>query len=109
MTGRKHAMTKYRAIKTNGYASKREAKRAAELKLLAKAGKIQELREQVVFVLAPSVVIGGRKRPQMKYIADFCYIENGKAVIEDVKGVLTAVYKLKRHLMAAQGYEILET
>src|SRR4030067_853267 len=112
--------SKYGAVKTNGYSSKRESVRAAELKLLERAGHITELREQVVYVLAPSVVIQGRKRPPMRYIADFVYWEinqnrkheypNGKLVVEDVKGFKTAVYRIKRHLMASvHGIEIRET
>ncbi|WP_362919868.1 DUF1064 domain-containing protein [Comamonas thiooxydans] len=33
--------------------------------------------------------------------ADFVYVEKGVEVIEDVKGVLTTEFKLKRHLMKA--------
>jgi hypothetical protein len=89
--------------------SKKEAKRYGELKLLESAGKISALKLQVVFVLSPSVVIAKRKRPALKYVADFTYIENGSHVIEDCKGMLTPVYRLKRHLMYAAGFSILET
>ena len=34
-------------------------------------------------------------------MADFDYMEKGAEVIEDVKGVLTPEFKLKRHLMKA--------
>ena len=103
-------MSKYKNIRTNGYSSKKEAKRADELKLLLFAGKISELIEQVTFVLAPSVVVQGRKRPPMKYIADFVYVENGVRVVEDCKGMRTAVYNLKRHLMKSlYSIDILET
>lgn len=103
-------MTKYKAIKTNGYASKKEAGRAVELKLMERAGLITELREQVVYVLAPSVVIQGRKRPALRYVADFVYWRldsdktkwpNGEWIVEDTKGFMTPVFKLKRHLMKA--------
>lgn len=80
--------------------SKAEYKRWQELNLMQKAGLITELDRQVPFVLAPGVVINGRKRPPMKYIADFVYHdENGNKVVEDVKGHLTDAYKIKRHLM----------
>lgn len=103
-------MSKYRANPTNGYASQKEARRAAELKLMERAGLIMGLREQVVYILAPSVVIQGRKRPPMKYICDFVYVMDGKEVCEDVKGVRTAVYICKRHLMkSVHGVEIKET
>jgi hypothetical protein len=103
-------LSKYRAIKTDGYASKKEARRAGELKLLLFAGQISELIEQVPFELAPSVVVQGRKRPPIKYIADFVYLENGKRIVEDSKGMRTPVYNLKRHLMmSVHGIEIKET
>ena len=86
---------KYRAVRTNGYASKREASRAAELKLLEKAGRITHLQEQVVFVLVPKSA-GERA---VTYRADFVYLENGQQVVEDTKGYRTPVYRLKRRLM----------
>jgi hypothetical protein len=49
------------------------------------------------------------------YIADFCYEELRKdglwwSVVEDVKGMKTEVYKLKRRLMlAVHNVQILET
>ncbi len=60
-------MSKYGNRRTNGYASKREASRAQELRLLEKAGKIHNLREQVPFELIPKQD-GERAR---KYVADF--------------------------------------
>lgn len=103
--------SKYRAIRTNGYASKKEAARAEELKLLERAGRITVLREQVVYVLAPSYTREGRKVPALRYFADFVYTENGAEVVEDVKGgILTDAYKIKRHLMATvHGIWIHET
>ena len=103
-------MSKYHSVKTNGYASKKEATRAAELWMLQKSGVLIDLREQVVFELAPSVVIQGRKRPPLRYIADFAYSRDGVEVVEDVKGVLTSVYRIKRHLLKhVHGIDILET
>ena len=102
--------SKYGATKTCGYASKKEHARATALKQLQSAGIISELREQVVFELAPSVVIQGRKRPPLRYIADFVYVEDGNQVVEDVKGAITDVYRVKRHLMASvHGISIIET
>lgn len=103
-------MSKYRAIRTNGYASKREARRANNLAILERAGEITELKEQVVFIIAPSVVIQGRKRPPMKYIADWTYVQGGNLVVEDCKGFRTTEYKIKRHLMkAVHNIDITET
>lgn len=112
-------MNKYKAKKTeyNGkiYSSKKEAKRAHELHILEASKHITGLREQVVYILAPSVVIKGRKRPPLRYIADFEYMDMSKPagerfIVEDCKGFRTAVYNLKRHLMkSVHNIDILET
>jgi hypothetical protein len=107
-------MSKYKAVKTVAHGrtfdSKAEAKRAGELILMEKSGLIQGLNYQVVFELADSVVINGRKRPPLKYVADFVYVRAGESIVEDCKGMLTPVYKIKRHLMKAVfGIDILET
>jgi len=82
------------------FASKLEARRYRELVIMQLAGAITDLKTQVAYVLCPSVVIAGLKRRSMRYIADFVYKDDeGKTVVEDAKGVLTPVYKLKRHLM----------
>lgn len=87
---------KYNAVRTGKYASKAEAKRAAELHLLEKAGEISDLREQVKLMLIPKDELGR----QVSYIADFTYRDlAGKWHWEDVKGFKTPVYKLKRRLM----------
>lgn len=92
------------------YDSKAEATRASSLKLEEWAGNISDLRFQVVYELAPSVVIAGRKRPPLRYVADFVYVRDGVEVVEDVKGMVTAVYRIKRHLMkSVHGIDILET
>ena len=94
---------KLNAVKTDGYASKHEADRAAELKWLEKAGKISNLREQVKFVLTPAVweeipQTGKKGQPikpkrrcvqrEMAYVADYVYIDNatGEEIMEDAKG-----------------------
>jgi hypothetical protein len=89
--------------------SKREAKRFAELKLLQMAGKVRQLQCQVRFR------IDVNDEHVCDYIADFCYEEmDGSgdwfAIVEDVKGCRTEVYKLKRRLMSAvHGVQIRET
>ena len=75
--------------------SKREAKRYLELRWLAQAGEISQLRFQVPF----SIDFDGHHI--CKYIADFVYQENGKEIVEDAKGVRTALYKLKAKLVLA--------
>lgn len=84
--------------------SAKEAQRWCELRLLERAGQIKGLRRQVPFVLIPKSIHG----KAIKYIADFVYIEDGQEIIEDTKGMQTAVYKLKKRLMAEQGREIRE-
>jgi hypothetical protein len=100
-------VNKFRNKKTNGYASKKEANRAAELKLLEKAGVILELREQYKFELIPKQE-GERS---VCYIADFVYYDNEKkcSVVEDVKGMKTRDYIIKRKLFQQKyGYRITE-
>lgn len=103
---------KYRAKKTGKHASKKEAKRSAELQLLQRAGEIQNLREQVPYVLieAQRDESGKLIERQTKYIADFVYESAGKEIVEDTKGFRTADYVLKRKMMLFfHGIRILET
>lgn len=90
--------------------SKRELHRYVLLQELVRAGAITDLRRQVPFELAPGVSINGRRRPPLRYVADFVYRERGSAIdtIEDVKGVVTEAYRIKRHLMTAAGFVIRE-
>lgn len=75
--------------------SQREAKRWCELKLLERAGQIQDLQRQVKFELIPKQ----QGERAVNYIADFTYTENGKKVVEDTKGMKTKDYIIKRKLM----------
>lgn len=89
--------------------SKAEARYYCHLQLLAKAGEIQNLRLQVPFELAPPVLVAGRNRPALRYIADFTYERDGKLIVADVKGVSPDAYRIKRHLMkAVHGIDIEE-
>jgi hypothetical protein len=88
--------------------SKREMMRWHDLVQMQARGEISELELQVPFVLAEPVVIAGRKRPALRYVADFVYEQDGKTVIEDVKGKITEGYRIKRHLLAARGIFIKE-
>lgn len=82
------------------FASKREAQRYSELKILEKAGEISNLELQKRFELIPSQRIDGKvvERP-CYYVCDFAYCEGGNQVIEDAKGMKTEVYKIKKKLM----------
>ena len=89
--------SKYRAKRTDGYASKREAKYAADLKLLHSQGAISNLNEQVSYTLLPACE--GYSRP-LRYISDFTYLDTeGVVHVVDVKGFKTEKYKIKRRLM----------
>lgn len=105
-------MNKYNAKKTEVdgivFHSKKEAKKYAELKLCMHArgnDKVVNLELQPKF---PCVVKG---KKICTYIADFrIEYANGKIVYEDVKGVRTPVYKLKKKLVEAlYEIEIIET
>lgn len=91
--------------------SRKEFRRYEELQLLQQAGEITNLRRQVKFVLIPTQrepskigTRGGVKKGKLlerecAYVADFVYLENGKTVVEDTKGVKTKDYIIKRKLM----------
>lgn len=78
----------------------REKNRYIELKLLERAGEIKDLKLQPIFELQPKYKKGKNIRSSIKYIADFQYfdIRENKTVIEDVKGVRTPVYNLKKKI-----------
>lgn len=102
--GKKH---KYNAKKTDVdgviFDSKREAERYLELKSLEKFGQLNDriynLELQPEFILQESFKDRhGRHHRAIKYRADFKYVQNGHTIIEDVKGVETAVFKIKKKL-----------
>ncbi len=87
------------------FASKAEASRYASLKLLVRVGGIEGLELQPRFPL----VVNGVK--VATYVADFRYrvAATGEVVVEDVKGVRTPVYRLKKKLLEAlSGTKITE-
>lgn len=105
--------SKYFNKKTGQFASKKEAKRAAELELLQKAGKISHLQFQFRFELLPAQKnwLGKMVERAVYYVADASYydIEKGIFVAEDVKGYRTPVYILKRKMFLHRyGYSITE-
>jgi len=104
------ALSKYRAVATvvdgRRFASRKEAERYQALRLLQKAGEIEKLQIQVKY---PIQVNG---EPICQYWADFVYVDcrSGHTVVEDVKGVRTAVYRLKKKLLhAVYGIDIVES
>lgn len=108
---------KYRNRKTvvDGlvFDSQAEARRWKQLERLQQAGEITDLRRQVAFELVRGVKLLGalRATPALRYVADFAYTDrDGNQVVEDTKGMITPVYRIKRHLMKAfYNIDILET
>ena len=95
---------KYHAKKTavNGitFDSRKEAERYKELKALERVGKIDRLELQPRFVLMDGFRYEGKAIRKIEYVADFLYrdLATLELVVEDVKGVKTDVYKLKKKL-----------
>ena len=91
---------KYHAVTTHidgcVFASKKEARRYRVLKQLEERGVITELKLQPAYVLLDAFQHAGKTVKAIRYIADFEYQQEGKTIIEDVKGVETDVFKLKR-------------
>lgn len=116
-TGRKRS--KYGASKVivNGitFHSRAEGARYSDLVRMQAAGVISDLQLQVRFQLmgvGPAVLRivseGYPKGRVATYVADFVYSEEGQTIIEDVKGMATPDYKLKKAIMAAMGHQIRE-
>lgn len=90
------------------FASKAEARRYQELKLLEKAAAITGLVLQPRYPLwvlnyeGVAALVG-------YYVADFTYWCGGKQVIEDVKGMKTPMYRWKKkHFELQQDCKITE-
>lgn len=121
-------MSKYRSRKVTvdgmTFDSRKEYRRWCVLRQMERTGQITGLKRQTKYELIPAqyrtVETGERYKrdipakciragdPKTKdvciekscvYIADFEYRENGRLVVEDVKGVRTEAYKIKRKLM----------
>ena len=84
------------------FASNSEAVRYEQLKVMQDAGKIDNL------TLQPSYAIVHSGQPITTYRADFRYVvlnELGRSesvIVEDVKGMVTDVYVIKKKLVQAQ-------
>lgn len=80
--------------------SKLESKRYIELKELEKRGLIKDLELQKCFELIPKFKKDGKTYRKACYYCDFCYFDTreSKIIVEDVKGVRTDVFKLKKKL-----------
>ena len=112
--GERGSMNKYRNKKTAFHGilfdSKREAERYAELCLLVKAGEIKDLVLQPQFELQGAFKLRGKIYRPIIYIADFQYTEtvSGKVVVEDVKGMETETFRLKKKLFLRKYGEELD-
>lgn len=101
-------MNKYHAKRTETdgivFASQKEARRYSELKLLERAKQIENLILQPKYEFWHNDVRIGSYKP------DFIYQENGRTVVEDVKGHRTREFiRQKKLMLAFYGIEILET
>ena len=108
------AYQKYRAkpMVVDGirFASKKEAGRYGELKLLCLAGEIGKVTLQPKYLLGTDdkpVLLRSSRYPngrRASYLADFRYtdLRNMSVVVEDVKGMDTPLSKLKRAVVEAQ-------
>jgi hypothetical protein len=90
------------------FASQAEARRYGDLKLLEKAEAIRELEIQPTFPIEVMNQASGEVIQVGVYKADFRYREMGahpsfrsRVVVEDVKGMRTVVYRLKKRLVEA--------
>lgn len=63
-------------------------------------GEIKDLELQPRFELQPSFKKNNKTYRKTEYIADFKYFDtkSNKLVVEDVKGIETEVFKIKRKL-----------
>lgn len=89
------------------FASKKEARRYGELRLLERAGRITALK------VHPSFPLDVNGIPVCRYVGDFSYLAaDGSAVVEDVKSPITRkhpVYRIKAKLFRAiHGFDVLE-
>ena len=103
-------MNKYNADMDKHRRSAMERRRAAELRLMERAGRIHGLSEQVRFELLPKQ--DGERA--VTYIADFTYWQDEKFIVEDVKGYRGGsaydLFVIKRKLMLYRyGIKVKET
>ena len=95
--------------------SKKEFRRWEDLKLLAAAGEISDLKRQVRFEVIPSQYDPKTKKVIERnccYFADFTYLQDGELIVEDVKGdpKRKPDYIIKRKLMLlVHGISVKET
>jgi hypothetical protein len=86
--------------------SKAEMNRYAVLKILQRAGMISDLELQPRYVLLDSFEANGERYRPVVFVADFRYTEGAVKIVEDVKGHLTEVYRIKKKMLLARYPDI---
>jgi hypothetical protein len=112
VTGRRNKYRNKKTVIDNiTFDSRKEALRYKDLNMLSRAGIISDLELQPKFEIIPAINWNGKRLQARYYIADFRYKQNGITIVEDVKGMKTSVYTLKRQLFLIRypGYRFIET
>lgn len=69
---------------------------------MEKAWKIQNLRQQISFLLQEWFRYNWKAERKIEYVADFVYDQDDKTIVEDIKSPITKknpVYRIKRKLL----------
>lgn len=94
---------KYHAVRTTidgiTFDSRSESRRYEILKEHVASGLISNLELQVPFTLYAYNSVKKIGVACGKYVCDFQYIQDGVRIVEDVKGVKTALYRWKKKMM----------
>lgn len=102
--------------------SKKEGLYYLKLKDMERRGEISELRLQVPYELLPTIyrdevvhlktknkVVKRLIQRAVTYVADFVYVQDGKEMVIDAKGMRLPDYILKKKMMLAlKGIEVIE-
>src|SRR5688500_16659652 len=93
VTGRGKYGSKRCTVEGEDFHSKAEAKRWLVLRDMERRGQIRGLLRQTKYPITVNGIDCGF------YLADFEYYRGGRLIIEDVKGVSTQVFRLKKRLV----------
>jgi len=120
------AHNKYHASKVTfdgiTFDSKKEGLYYLKLRDMLRRGEISDLRMQVPYELLPAIyrdevvhlktkdkTVSRLVQRAVNYVADFVYIQDGKEMVVDTKGMRLPDYILKKKMMLAlKGIEITE-
>jgi hypothetical protein len=106
-------INKYNAKKTKidgmVFDSRREANRYVKLREMERNGEISDLKRQVREELIPPFDCQGKHFRGIYYVVDFVYTDSdGDVIWEDVKGMKTQIYLMKRKLVAYRYGKIIK-